>query len=376
MRGSCVHFRRALLTSIVLSAFSIAEATVATAQNADLDKAKALIAEHMNPPKFIEPGKAFDAKKCMAGKKILVIPVLSANPFAQDIVNAMKSAAKEVGFVLDEWNNQAKPDQWVQGVEAGVNQKYDLVDLMGGVDPALLGPQIKAAREAGVKVVTTHIYDYSQSPAVPIDNSVQVDYQLVGRMIADWIAIKSNKKANVLIIGSDEVVPTPPYVKALRDELTRQCGDGCKSSYINAPIPEWSSKIQPSVQAALNADPTINYIVPIYDSMTQFVFPALKITGRAGAVKIATFNGTPFIIDAIQKGDVEMDVGESVGWVGRGFVDADMRTVCGLEPVHHLLVPYHIFDQTNAKDAGAPAEYDRGYGDVHVEGFRKLWGLQ
>ena len=110
--------------------------------------------------------------------------------------------------------------------------------------------------------------------------------------------------------------------------------------------------------------------------MTQFVFPALKITGRAGAVKIATFNGTPFIIDAIQKGDVEMDVGESVGWVGRGFVDADMRTVCGLEPVHHLLVPYHIFDQTNAKDAGAPAEYDRGYGDVHVEGFRKLWGLQ
>jgi ribose transport system substrate-binding protein len=232
----------------------------------------------------------------------------------------------------------------------------------------LLGPQIKAAREAGVKVVTTHIYDYSQSPAVPIDNSVQVDYQLVGRMIADWIAIKSNKKANVLIIGSDEVVPTPPYVKALRDELTRQCDDGCKSSYINAPIPEWSSKIQPSVQAALNADPTINYIVPIYDSMAQFVFPALKITGRAGAVKIATFNGTPFIIDAIQKGDVEMDVGESVGWVGRGFVDADMRTVCG--------VPYHIFDQTNAKDAGAPAEYDRGYGDVHVEGFRKLWGLQ
>lgn len=373
MRELNTHLRRGLVASALLA--GLMGASTAMAQTADLEKAKALIAEHMNPPKFVAPGEAFDAKKCMAGKKILVIPVSSANPFAQDIVNAMQAAAKQVGFTLDEWNNQAKPEQWVQGIEAGVNQKYDLVDLMGGVDPALLGPQIKAAREAGVKVVTTHIYDYSQSPAVPIDNSVQVDYQLVGRMIADWITIKTDKKANVLIIGSDEVVPTPPYVKALRDELALQCGAGCKSSYINAPIPEWSSKIQPSVQAALNADPTINYIVPIYDSMTQFVFPALKITGRAGKVKIATFNGTPFIIDAIQKGEVEMDVGESVGWVGRGFVDADMRTVCGLPAVHHLLVPYHIFDATNAKDAGTPAEYDRGYGDVHVAGFNKLWML-
>jgi ribose transport system substrate-binding protein len=376
MREMCVQFRRALLASFVLAMLPAASATVARAQTDDLEKAKALIDEHLGAPKFVEPGKAFDAKACMAGKKILVIPVTSANPFAQDIVNAMQAAAKEVGFKLDEWNNQGKPEQWVQGVEAGLNQKYDMIDLMGGTDPALLAPQIKEARAAGVKVVVTHYYDYSLTPPVPLDNSVQVDYQLVGRMIADWIAIKSNKKANVLIIGSDEIVATPPYVKALRDELALQCGAGCKSSYINAPIPEWSSKIQPSVQAALNADPTINYIVPIYDSMTQFVFPALKITGRAGSVKIATFNGTPFIIDAIQKGDAEMDVGESVGWVGRGFVDADMRTLCNLDPVHHLLVPYHIFDADNAKEAGSPAQYDTGYGDVHVTGFRKLWGLQ
>lgn len=370
-----VRLRRSLLASYILAASPLA-ATVALADDAELDKAKALIAEHINAPKFIEPGKSFDAKTCMKGKKILVIPVTTTNPFAQDIVNAMQTAAKEVGFTLDEWNNQGKPEQWLQGVEAGVNQKYDMIDLMGGTDPALLGPQIKAAREAGVKVVVTHYYDYSLTPPVPLDNSVQVDYQLVGRMIADWIGLKANGKANVLIIGSDEIVATAPYVKALREQLAAVCGANCKSSYINAPIPEWSSKIQPSVQAALNGDPTINYIVPIYDSMTQFVFPALKVTGRSGSVKIATFNGTPFIIDAIQKGDVEMDVGESVGWVGRGFVDADMRVLCGLDPVHHLLVPYHIFDQDNAKDAGTPAQYDTGYGDVHVAGFRKLWGLE
>ncbi len=365
-----------LALAVTLVSALFAAAPPAFAQSGDLEKAKQLLADHMNPPTFVAPGPAFDARHCMAGKKIMVVPVSSANPFAQDIVNAMAAAARDVGFRLDEWNNQAKPEQWVQGIDAAVAQKYDLVDLMGGTDPALLGPQIKAARAAGVKVVTTHIYDYSQSPAVPIDNSVQVDYQLVGRMIADWITIKTNRKADVLIIGSDEVVPTPPYVKALRDEMALQCGAGCRTSYINAPIPEWSTKIQPSVQAALNADPDVNYIVPIYDSMTQFVLPALRITGRSGKVRIATFNGTPFIIDAIQKGQVEMDIGESVGWVGRGFVDADMRTLCGIAPVHHLLVPYHIFDSGNAGAAGTPAEYDRGYGDVHVAGFRRLWGLE
>ena len=34
--------------------------------------------------------------------------------------------------------------------------------------------------------------------------------------------------------------------------------------------------------------------------MSQFVIPAITITGKKDSVKIATFNGTPF--DAVQKG--------------------------------------------------------------------------
>ena len=48
---------------------------------------------------------------------------------------------------------------------------------------------------------------------------------------------------------------------------------------------------------ALLADPSINYILPIYDSMSQFVVPALRITGSEGSVKVASFNGTPFVLD-------------------------------------------------------------------------------
>jgi ribose transport system substrate-binding protein len=140
-------------------------------------------------------------------------------------------------------------------------------------------------------------------------------------------------------------------------------------------VPEWATKIQPSVQSALLADSTINYIIPIYDSMSQFVIPAVRITGKQDSVKIATFNGTPFVIDAIRAGDVEMDIGESLGWIARSILDGYMRHLAGLPDVKELYVPLYIFDAANAASAGIPAGYDTGYGDQHVDGYAKLWML-
>lgn len=109
--------------------------------------------------------------------------------------------------------------------------------------------------------------------------------------------------------------------------------------------------------------------------MSQFVLPALTITGRKDSVKIATFNGTPFVIDLVRRGDVEMDVGESLRWLADATLDGYMRGLCGLPAGDVLNVPLRIFNSENAKEAGDPAEFNKGYGDADVEGFRKLWGL-
>ncbi len=349
------------------------------AAQADLEAARAMVEAHKTLPGFQAPGPAFDAQACMAGKRIMTIPVSSANPFTKNIALAMIEAGKEVGFEVVEWENQAQPTQWVQGINFAINEGFDLIDLLGGVDPKVIGPQIKAARDASIKVKTSHFYDLTQEPiytTVGIDGVVPLSFNRVGRILANWAITQTNGNANVLIIGSDEIVPTAPFVAGIRDELAKNC-PGCEEvGYINAPVPEWSTKIQSSVQSALLANPDINYIIPIYDSMSQFVVPAVRISGRGGNVKIATFNGTPFVIDLIQQGEVEMDVGESLGWIGRAIIDSHMRTLCGLEEPDELNVPFYLFTEANAKDAGTPADYDRGYGDTHVVGFRKLWGLE
>ena len=71
----------------VLSAIACAfgfglAASGAHASTSDLDAAKALVAEHSVLPDFVPPGAPFDAHACMAGKKILTMPVSSANPFS------------------------------------------------------------------------------------------------------------------------------------------------------------------------------------------------------------------------------------------------------------------------------------------------------
>jgi ribose transport system substrate-binding protein len=375
MKGVSMPINKTLLACLASTA-AFASIGGLRAATPDLDAAKAVIAEHSGLPTFKPPGEPFDARSCMKGKKILTIPVSSANPFTKNIATAMTTVAKQIGFTVTEWENQAQPTQWVQGMEFAINNKFDAIDMLGGVNPAVLGPQMAEAHRAGLKIFTSHLYDTIQTPDPAVDQSMAVPYHKVGELLADWVTVKTNGKVNAVIVGSDEIVPTAPFVKGITDTLAKVCGPNCKFTYVNAPVPEWSTKIKPSVQSALIADPTINYVIPIYDSMSQFVIPAITITGKKDSVKIATFNGTPFVIDAVQKGQVEMDVGESLGWIARSVLDGYMRNMCGLKTYNELSVPFYIFDSSNAKNAGTPADYDRGYGDQHVAGYEKLWMLK
>ncbi len=362
--------------SLTLSAAAVALLAAAPLRaEPDIAAATALVEEYRTLPSFTPPGEAFDAKACAGGSKVMIMPVSSANPFNKNIAQAMIEVGKTVDVEVVEWENQGRPTQWVQGLEHAANNGFDAAVLLGGVNPAVLGPQIAAAKAAGVKIYTAHLYDTSQDPDPAVDGSMRIPYNSIGTLLASWTIAKTEGKVNAIIIGSDEIVPTSAFVKGITDVFDA-CGEGCKYTYINAPVPEWSTKILLSVQSAVIADPTINYIIPIYDSMSQFVIPALTITGKTGQVKIATFNGTPFVIDEIRAGNVEMNVGESIGWLGRSILDSTMRGLCELPVKDELYVPFFIFDADNAETAGVPAEFDKGYGDEYITGYDTLWGLK
>ena len=338
-----------------------------------MSDAKALIEKHRSIPDFVPQGEPFDAKACMADKKVFSIPVTMTVPFAVALEDAMSRAAADVGFEYTVWETQGGTDSYIQGVDQAVTQGYDLIDLAGGLNPAVIGPQLMQARESGAMITTTHLYDETQEQADVVDASAKVPFSSVGKVLAAWAYVQTEGAPNVLIIGSDDVLPSLPFVESIQAQLTEYCPD-CAQQYLNVPLAEWGTRIQSGVQSALLANPDINYILPIYDSMSQFVTPALRISGAD--IPIASFNGTPFVLDMVREGTVEMDIGESLGWAGYAAVDAQMRQLCGLPVPDDLGVPLVIFDVSNVETTGIPANFDDGYGDAHIDGFRKLWMLE
>jgi ribose transport system substrate-binding protein len=327
-------------------------------------------------PSFVAPGPAFDARKCMQGKSIFSIPVSSANPFTANIEKAMAAAASKVGFKFTVWENQGQSSQWVQGMNAALNQKASLIDLLAGTDPRVLVPQVKAAREAGMPVVPSHYNGIEQSAEVrkTTDADVPIDYFTAGGLLLDWAVVQTKGNLNALVLISTGPLSTDSMVAGIESEM-KHC-DHCKTKTINIPVVDWGTRITPNVQSALLADPSINYIIIIYDSMSQFVPPALTMTNSADRVKIDAFNGTPFVLGLVQDGKVEMDIGENLDWIGHAIIDAEMRILCGLPQALDPKIPFYIFDKHNAADAGRPPQLSQGYGDAYVDGYAKLWMLK
>ena len=183
-----------------------------------------------------------------------------------------------------------------------------------------------------------------------VSSSLTIGFGEIGTILADWATVATEGKANIAIIVSNEVPPTIPLVANFKKQLAANCPQCKIVQEINVGVTEWGTKIQPAVQTAVQANPDINVVIPIYDSMSQFVVPALRLAGKTGQVKVATFNGTPFVLDYIQSGEVDMDIGESLDWIAYATVDGHLRDACGLKSPTALNVPFYIFDKSNAAE--------------------------
>lgn len=353
-------------------------------------------------PEFIPPGPSFDAKT-LRGKTVFNIPVASNVPFVEDIDRQMKAVADKVGINFINCPNQGSPAEWVQCMNQAVSRKVDVIILDAGPNPAQLQPQIAAAHKAGIPVISTNNpqplqcnedenFRSQRFPDMPIcqpkgsvpddvianiDGLVPAPFAPAAILMADAIVHESKGKAHILIVESPDLYDSKAIVKMIQDEVREQCGDGCPTTVVGVPVPKWSTKIQGEVQTALTKDPSIDYVLPIFDSMSEYVKAGILGAGRMGKTVIgATFNGTPSVLSMIANdGILHMDAGQSLAWTGSASMDQAMRLMAGLPAVPDELIPLRIFDKSNVAEAGNPPDASKGYGDSFVSGYEKLWQI-
>jgi ribose transport system substrate-binding protein len=347
-----------------------------TAVSADVS---ANVAKNKALPTFTAPGEAIDVSS-LKGKKMFLIPLVP-NPFNQSIQDTMKAVAQQVGMQFTLYPDQGNPSEWVQGMNAALTAKPDIIVLSTAPDPRVLQPQLAAAKKAGIPVLVTHFYDDSsvlppkcEGCAAGVTALVTAPFNAAGKAAADWIIQDSNANAHVLVIGGADVLPSPATVKVVTDELKNAC-NSCKSTVINIPVSDWNTKVQGEVQAAVNKDPSINYVYPLYDAMVAGAVPAIRTAGKAGKVKVVSFNGSPYVLKFIQDKDIAaMDVGEDSVGIGYASMDQAFRILLG-KPAVDERTPIRIWDSTNVAESGTPPVTGKGYGSSLKDGYLKLWGL-
>jgi ribose transport system substrate-binding protein len=338
------------------------------------EAARAEVARFLARPPFIAPGPAFDAAGELRDRRIFEIPITSEVPFIGAVEKGMRQAAEEVGAELTVYPNQGEPSQWAQGIRTAISRKADAILLLAQ-DPELVGPQIREAEAEGVPVISLRTTGEGEPCPALGTTCVPAPFEQAGRLEADWVIADSGGMANILVITSRDARSTRPLVRGLRAELAQNC-PLCEARFVDVPIPEWANRIRTEVQSALVRDPEIDYVIPIYDSMSQYAVPALEASRATERVRISTFNGTPFVLEMLQDDDVVgMDVGENLAWVGWASMDQAFRVIAGERPVRSERTPLRVFEDRNIDQTGTPPRFDRGYGDAYVDGYRKLWGL-
>jgi ribose transport system substrate-binding protein len=320
-------------------------------------------------PAFTPPGPAFDAPKLMHGKSVMSIPVTSQLPITTAIEKRFAQRAAEVGFKFTHYENQGQQDQWVRGFNLATSQHTNVIDIPA-INPSVIGPQIKAAQQAGTKVISSYQAGVEQHVDL-VDAKTGLPYQEAGALLAAWAVVKTKGNLDTLV-SIDPTQSSSESIRAGLDSVFSKCST-CKVKYVEVPTSNWQTQLQSSISAALSADPNVNYVISTFDSAITFILPAIKAAHLDGKVGIDGYNGTPFVLDLIKKGDVQMDVGNDENWVADAILDNDMRVAAGLPALDDEKIGTFIWDSDSvAKYGNKDALLDTNYTD----GYAKLWGLK
>jgi ribose transport system substrate-binding protein len=360
------------------TAAASAGASAAAEPTADIAGAEAALAEYSGPATWKEPGPAFDISGAK-GKSVVYIPLDNSIPIFTVIYGEMEKALKEAGAVPSLCDGKGNPTQWAACISDAAGRGASVI-ILDSIPVASVAEAAKAAQEAGVKIIDGNNGDPEIVPE-GTDARVSFQYSLSGRLVSDWIIADSAGDANVLIIQSPESGNVPDLVgKGYAGELTAKC-PSCKVQIADVAIADWATKLQPTVQAALAADPSINYIIPIYDGMSTYVVPAIAAAGASDRVKVATFNANLDPMKKMAAGDsIFVDVGSHNAYEGWAYADQSLRLITGNAPSVNENVPARVFTRDNVGDLQLTPEAERSgewYGDnTYQQKYKELWGLK
>ena len=345
----------------------------------DVGAIEAKLAAARAVPEFVPPGPAFDASSA-AGKSMFYLAITFNVEIVQNLYRGVQEAAAAAGCTTDVFDAKGQPPLYVQGFEQAINRGFDCI-LLESIQTSLVAEPMRRAQAAGIPVININEVA-EEGPNIPWpDGLTAFDYVGGALLDADWIlADSSGKDINVVIFHAGGP-RHQQMADAQRQRIESMCIGGCKVTEEIVRFADFATRLPSLAQTAVNRDPSVNYMIPVIDGMTLNIIPGLEAAGAQERVKIATYNGTPSVLQLMKDNHVVYaDPGGPHVWEGWVDVDQALRVLTGNDPVpsttEESKPPNRLFDRTNIDELDLSGPEEVWYNTAAAkEGFKQLWGI-
>lgn len=288
------------------------------------------------------------------------------------ILIGVRQAVKAAGWNLKVVQFQeANPATVLTAFKLALNYHPTAVGL-SGLPEAVWSSVIPSYQKAGVAIVAGYVGPIPLNSTVIGNVSGPKDGAETGQILANWFIGNSAGQGHALNVRTDEL----PYLKTFSDSFqsyVQQKCSGCTVSNLDMSVADATGgKVDAAIVAALQRNPSINYVVATEGPFIDGLPAALAAAGLSGKVKIAGENGDVENLTDTKDGTEAAFTGASLHIGGWQYLDVAIRHAEGMtfDPYDgtqpkQLLTKGVAF--TPAADYDQPANYSQL--------FTRLWKL-
>ena len=361
---------------------SSSSSSSSSASGANLSALQADVAKAAATPSFNDYVGQYGGKipsiANLAGKKIMIIPGVSALAACEEIAQAASNIAKSSGMVPTIFNNEGSTAEHNTAIENAIHQGYAAIDMGCAMDPSTSAPAIAQALKAGIVVESYGATPQEAANAKITYNNVD-PYALDAKLAFDQAVAQHNGQPfHAIAITSNATGPATAFMEAsLKSELAKTC-PACTLSEVNVEVPNWQTDIASTVSQQLLQHPDVTVLFPDYAGMLTYMLAGIQSAHRSSNIKtyLAFGGGTPFVklqTSGAGKAIIQSDIGGYPPWTGYLMFLQTARALEKMTPIPYdkAIGPDRIVTPDNAVEVLETG----GWGTDWVNGFRGLLGL-
>ena len=310
------------------------------------------LAAALATPVFAKGGTEASAKKNFT---IAFMPGI-ADPFYFTMERGIRAKAKELGVnvVVGDYPATWGPEAQLPNLDALMAKgNIDLLLIAPTSTTALVAP-LKKIYDKGIPVITVDTYlgdgDYSKASDYNFPLAfIGTDNKLGGKQVAEHLAKMIGGKGKVYVVN------TNPDTSSVIDR-----GNGFKEGIAEFPnitlvgmdyCMDVQQKAMELTTAALQKNPDIVGIFGVNVFSAQGAAQAASNAGLAGAVKIASWDATQTLIDALKSGTVDLVLAQLPGEIGALGVDAGFKYLSAKTVPQKKIIPgFQFFSKDNVNN--------------------------